>query len=110
MIIDEIVIEYLSKVLDEPVFKEKPKNIKRYVLVQRSGRNEKDKLYNASFIFQSYAESLFEAASLNERVIKAMENMVTLSIVSASKHIDDYEYTNTQTKEYRYQAIFGVYY
>lgn len=59
---------------------------------------------------QSYAPSMYEAARLNERVKAAMDSAAELDAVSASRLNSDYNFTDTTTKRYRYQAVYDLVY
>ncbi|OOV85805.1 hypothetical protein BTA35_0216720, partial [Oceanospirillum linum] len=61
-----------------------------------------------TFAFQSYAPSMYEAAVLNEAVKETVEGMIELDEISKIKLNSDYNYTDTTTKEYRYQAVFDM--
>lgn len=108
--IEKIVLDYLSSIVDVPVYMEVPeKNIpKKYILIEKIGSSMTNHIYNASIAIQSYADSLLEAAYLNDEVIKAMLDIVTLKEVSASNLNSDYNFTDTSTKQYRYQALFDL--
>ena len=112
--IEKVVRNYLNSVLDVPVLMEKPREeIKRYVLVEKSGSGMENWVENATFIIQCYAESLFEAAALNEALKNAMvgpDGIITLNDISKCELNSDYNYTDTNSKEYRYQAIYEIYY
>ncbi len=53
---------------------------------------------------------MYEAAVLNEEVKEAVEGMITLDEVSKVSLNSDYNFTDTTTKEYRYQAVFDINY
>ena len=57
---------------------------------------------------QSYADSLFRAAEINRAVEKAMKNLTDLESVSKCKLNSSYNYTDTDSKKYRYQAVFDI--
>ena len=48
------------------------------------------------------------AAELNEQVKAAMEDLADLDEVSACRLNSDYNFTDTTTKHYRYQAVFDL--
>lgn len=109
--IELIVLDYLKNALDVPVYMEKPKSApKEYVIIQKTGSGEENFIMNASFAIQSYSDSLYNAALLNELVISAMKDIISLDSISKSELNSDYEYTDTTTKHYRYQAIFDLVY
>ena len=59
---------------------------------------------------QSYGPSLFEAAELNERVKAAMDDLIQLPDIISSDLDSDYNFTDTSTKRYRYQAVYDIIY
>ncbi len=109
--IEKIVIDYLNKHLDVPVYAEHQRTDPRsFVLVERVGSARNNLIDRASLAIQSYAESMVEAAELNEKVKSAMYKIVKLDEIGSSKLDSDYNYTDTETKQYRYQAIFDIYF
>lgn len=108
--IEDLLIEYLSNELNLPVCMEVPEKQKRYVLIQRTGGSEPEHICTATVAIQSVAESLYEAARLNNRVKKAMRKLEQLPEVSSSELNSDYDFTDTKTKSYRYQAVYDLVY
>lgn len=105
--IEETVMKYLEQELDIPVFQEE-KNLDTYLLVGKSGTSRENYLDSAVFFIQSYAISKYEACKLNEQVKKAMDEIIKLDAVVSSKLNTDYDYTDTNKKKYRYQAIYDL--
>lgn len=109
--IEKTVLDYLNNSLEESVFMERPeKPVYPYVLIELTGGDMENHIKSATIAIQSYAASLFEAASLNEKVLLAMENIISITDVSKCALNSYYNYTNTATKEYRYQAVFDLVY
>ena len=106
----EIVIkQFLDKNLTAPIYFEKPANPpKRYVLFEKTSGGEKDHISSSTFAFQSYAESMYEAAKLNEELKRAVKNLIIENDISHIKLNSDYNFTDTTTKEHRYQAVFDI--
>lgn len=106
----EIVIkEYLDGHLAVPSFLERPKNPpEQYVIFEKTSSSKSNYLPAATFAFQSYAPSMYEAAVLNEELKEVIESMITLDSISKIKLNSDYNFTDTETKEYRYQAVFDI--
>lgn len=106
----EIVIKnYLDSHLTVPAFTEKPDNApERYVLVDKTGGGKSNQLPSSTFAFQSYAESKYQAAKLNEEVKNVIEQMIELNEISRVALNSDYNFTDTTTKQYRYQAVFDI--
>ena len=109
--IELVIKNYLDGHLDVPSFFEHQSGLKgKYVLVEKlSGRN-KNMLNSSVFAFQSYADSLFESAQLNEQVKEVVEAMVELPGITGIQLNSDYNFTDTQTKKNRYQAVFDINY
>lgn len=109
MTIEEIVCGYLSEVLDCPVLPEKPaqRPFGRMVFVERTGGNGKF-IKETTVAIQSYESSMYKAAKLNDDVIAAMENINTRDEVCSVRLNQNYNFTDTNTKEYRYQAVFDI--
>lgn len=107
--IELTVLNYLSEELDVPVYMETPEDVpESYVLIQKTGSGRDNRVDRATFALQAIAPSLYEAAILNESVKAAMDTMDE-GIFGADLN-SDYEYTNQQTKQYRYQAVYDIYY
>ena len=53
-------------------------------------------------------ESLANAAHMNEEIKQAMFNAVTLDEISKVELNSNYNYTDSATKQYRYQAVYVV--
>ena len=108
--IEKIVLDYLLTELSVPVVMEKPKTVpEEYVLIEKTGSGVENLINRATLAIQSVSSlSLYRAATLNETVKEAMDSIITLPAVSKSKLNSDYNFTNTETKEYRYQAVYDL--
>lgn len=107
--IELVIIDYLKERLDVEVLLEEPKNTSTFVLIEKTGGGEINNFLNvASIAVKSYAGSLYDAALLNEKVKSVMKNLADLDEVSKVSLNSDYEFTDTTSKRYRYQAIFDV--
>nr|DAN18759.1 MAG TPA: tail completion protein [Caudoviricetes sp.] len=108
----EIVIKkFLDENLKVPSFFEHTKNMpESFVIIEKTGSGGSDYVHSATFAFQSYAPSLQKAAELNETVKKTVEQLVTVNEVSGVHHNSDYNFTDTETKKYRYQAVYDINY
>lgn len=107
--IEKIVLNYLLKKLHIPVYSEIPENPpEEFVIVDKAGSGKKNKLGSAVLALQSYAGSLYLAAELNEKVKSVMEDIVDLDEISKCKLNTDYNFTDTSTKRYRYQAVYDI--
>lgn len=110
--IEATVIGYLSGIVElPPVFAERPEDPPaEYLLVERVGGGTNNHLRTAMIAIQSYADSLFRAAEINELVEAAMDALTDLDSVSRCKINSSYNYTDTDSRKYRYQAIFDIVY
>lgn len=109
--IEEIIIRYLNDVLDVPVYAEMPKDKQEsFVLVEKTGSSVNNYIHSATIVLQSYAKSMNSTARLNEKVKKSMDDIVIHRQISKSKLNSDYNYTDTERKQYRYQAVYEVFY
>lgn len=108
----EIVIKkFLDENLKVPSFFEHTKNMpESFVIIEKTGSGGSDYVHSATFAFQSYAPSLQKAAELNETVKKTVEQLVTVNEVSGVHHNSDYNFTDAETKKYRYQAVYDINY
>ena len=52
---------------------------------------------------------MLRAIELNERVKEVAHNLTELDTVTSVRLVSDYNFTDSETKEYRYQAIFDIY-
>lgn len=109
ILIEYIVLEYLNNRLEVPVYLVCPENPpEQYVLIEKTGSSVSNYIYSATFALQSYAKSLNEAAELNETVKAAMDELPLLDEVSRSKLNTDYNDTDHDTGQYRYQAVYNI--
>lgn len=110
--IEELLLNGLEPLLPGLVFLKRPKNPpEQFVLFEKTGSGENNQLPNATIAFQSYAPTLYEAAKLNEQLKSAIKQLsMTSQRISKVKLNTDYDFTDTETKEYRYQAVFDIFY
>lgn len=83
----------------------------RYIVIEKTASGARDRVHSAMIAVQSCSSvSMYDAAQINEAVIEAMECMADETDVYSCRLNSDYNFTNTQTKEYRYQAVFNLYF
>lgn len=102
------IVDYLEKKLNVPTSLEVPENETKYIVVEKTGGSKSNYISNATIAVQSIAPSLEGAILLNDEVKKAMEDIVELDLISSCKLNTDYNFTDTTTKRYRYQAVFDI--
>ncbi|MBR3124622.1 MAG: hypothetical protein IKF42_04225 [Mogibacterium sp.] len=116
MIIEKKILDYLTEtdlpLVGENVFMEVPVYPpEAYVVIEKTG-GRGGSMEQAVFAVQSYsAKSLLDAATINHAVKEAMKGFrdATVNVFRCELN-SDYNFTNTNTKEYRYQAVFNIYY
>ena len=113
--IEKIVLDYLNEVLDVPVLMQSPESYKKptenpteFVRLEKTGSSRSNHIFTATFAIQSYSDTLYNAALLNEKVKEAMSNIITLDAIASEDLNSDYNFTDTSTKQPRYQAVFEL--
>ena len=107
--IEKTILDYLGEHLTVPVYMEEPINKPAsYVLIERTGSSESDLIESTTLALQSYGASLYDAAVLNMAVKARIKQAVELPSVSAVYINSDYNFTDTETKRYRYQCVAVV--
>ena len=110
--IEQRLLEYLNNSLSPvPCYMEMPEDpTGQFVIIDKTGSSVTNRITKANFAIQSYADTLYEAAELNERVKEAMDSMLELGTISKVELNSDYNFTDTDLKAYRYQAVFVLTY
>ena len=110
--IELTVCNYLKAQLQgTPVYMELPAAPpKKFVVLEKTGSSRTNYINSATFAVQSYDETLEKTAQLNETVKAAMDGLVELNEIGAVRLNSDYNFTNTATKKYRYQAVYVITY
>lgn len=108
--IEKTLLNYLKNNLSVPAYLEKPRsNVPQsYVLIEKTGSRLNDHIKGATIAIQSYSDSLAKTIELNEEVKELMLASVILDEIGDCGLNTDYNYTDTQEKKYRYQAIFDI--
>lgn len=107
--IEKIILDHLSSCLQIPVYLEhRDSEPDSFVLIERIGSSTDNMVTTVSFAIQSYGPSMLEACKLNERVKDAMDRSIELNSLSKVSLDSDYNFTDTETKKYRYQAIYDL--
>lgn len=106
--IEKILLEYLAQNLSVRVGLEEIEKEASFVVLEKVGSKEEGYLKNATFAIQSYGATLWESAKLNEELKRVMEGLVGLNEICHVSLQTDYNYTDTQKKRYRYQAVYYI--
>lgn len=111
--IEEIILRALQSGTDAPAYTEMPEDKEMpFCIIERTGGGQRGhEQRTAKVAVQSYGETLLEAAELNEQVLDVMRELqyTENSIISCELN-SNYNFTDTRTKRYRYQAVFDLVY
>lgn len=106
--IAKILLDYLDQVLDVPVVMEAPEQTTGYVLIDQTRSSRTNHIITTTFAIRSYGATLYEAMVLNEAVKEAMVDFAELGNITRVELDTDYNYTDTATKQYRWQAVYLI--
>ena len=106
--IAKTLLDYLDTNLDVPVSMEAPEQTTGYVLIDQTGSSRTNHIITTTFAIQSYGDTLYNAMLLNEEVKDAMVGFAGLDEVTRVELETDYNFTNTATKQYRWQAVYLI--
>ena len=102
------LLDYLGTQLTVGVYMEAPEQLTNYVLIDQTGTSRTNHIITTTLAIQSYAPSLYEVMLLNEDVKAAMDGFAELANVTRVELQTDYNFTNTATKQYRWQAVYSI--
>ena len=109
--IELIVLNYLNSVLSVPAYMEEPEDPEgSFVVLEKTGSSRENHINTAVIAAQSYGESLYQAAILNRTVKQALEDLIVLDSVASVQLNSDYNFTDPETKRYRYQCVYNIVY
>ena len=106
--IAKLLLDYLSSALEVPVVMEAPEETTGYVLIDQTGSSRENHIITTTFALQSYGETLYRAMLLNNKVEEVMKGFADLNEITRVQLDTDYNFTNTATKQYRWQAVYQV--
>ena len=102
------LIEYLTDHLDVFVGMEAPEQTTGYVLIDQTGSDTRNHITTTTIAIQSYGATLYDAMYLNESLKAVMNGFVALDEIASVQLNTDYNFTNTETKQYRWQAVYQI--
>lgn len=108
--IEITVKDYLENALGVEVYAMlPPKHGETWVTVERTGGTDEFGKKTARLAIQSNAPTLYETIRLNDRVINEMLwGLIRLITISRVELNSTYNYTDTDDKQPRYQAVFDI--
>lgn len=110
--IEQTVISYLNRNMDVEAHAEVPeKPPAKFIVIEKTGSSLINRIKYATIAVQSFAKRMEDAMLLNEAVKDAMlDGLVTLDEIGSITLNSDYNFTDTSTRTYRYQAVFDIVY
>lgn len=109
--IEEIIRNYLLDNVSVPVYIDVPAAPgDSYVKIERTGGGEEEHIRRATVAVQSYGASMLAAATLHESLLDILPDIVERDDVSACDLNAEYNFTDTTTKQYRYQSVWDIVY
>lgn len=81
------------------------------IVLDKTGGQLNGHQFLHTFAIQTYGESKARAAKLSYQVMQAMLDMPqhTTRVVDVQLNSGPYDFTDTSTKAYRYQAVYEIY-
>lgn len=105
--IEKKIKNYLEKALKVPVWVEhREDEPDSFIIFEKTGGYVKNTINHSTFAFQSYGKTLTEALKLNNKLLDYMMIFEDANV----KLNSNYNFTDTSTKKYRYQAILELIY
>lgn len=109
--IEKVILDYMHSrgfraYMEIP--KDTPSHLYPFLVIEKTGASRQNRITTSTLAFQSYAESLYEAAAFNEQVKAAVEDSVMCREITRAAFQNDYNFTDTTTKRYRYQAVYDI--
>lgn len=102
------LLDFLTAKLSVGVYMEAPEELTDYVILDQTGTSRMNHIITTTIAVQSYGASLYGAMLLNEDVKEAMDEFVGEPQVARVELETDYNFTNTATKQYRWQAVYNI--
>ena len=115
--IEELIFSYLSDYASVPWVAMRPPTdgdhmetaTAKYGLFEKTNSTKTDHVVTSTFAFQSYAPTLLEAAQISAELRELIEALPgETTEVSKAQLQGEYNFTNTATKQPRYQAVFSL--
>lgn len=106
----ELLIEYLEEVFGEGLYigVEAPEQLTHYILIDQTASRTENHITTTTLAIQTYGDTLYDAIQGNEALKSAMLGFLELDEVAGVRLLTDYNFTNTATKQYRWQAVFEI--
>lgn len=109
--IETTLISYFGTAFPQiPVLAERPSEDipEKYIVIDNTGTSETHFVKSSVVAVQSYGASLYEAAALNDQILEAARDLITLPEICSCRLNSAYNFSDTASKIYRYQAVFSI--
>lgn len=108
--IEQAIIQFLQEALSVPCSAETPANPpEEYIVVEQTGSTRDDGLDKATVAVRSCAPTRYRAALLDKRVRGAMVLDLVAEPWAVKVSLNgSYPFTDTASKQERYQAVFDI--
>lgn len=108
--IEKVVLDYLSSNVTEAVSMEVDKTMpEEFYVLEKTGSSEDEGIFHSTFVIQSYAGTLYRAAEMSEEIRGLMVyGLIEEPEIVSVELNSEYNFTDTATKKYRYQAVFDI--
>lgn len=110
MILEEFLIAWLARKTGYDVYAEAPEgHPTEFYTVERTGSRTANRVTTVTVAIQSWNSlSMYHAAAMNDDLKREMETLVQEPEISACRLSTDYNFTDTDSKYYRYQAVYNI--
>ena len=104
------LLDFLNndETLKTSAYMEVPTELTDFILIDQTGTSRTNHITTTTIAVQSYGKTLWDAMQLNEKVKDAMQQFVWHDNVARVELETDYNFMNTETKQYRWQAVFQI--
>ena len=110
--IELMLKNFIDNNLNYPAYMEIPNSPPdNFFVIEKVGGSRDEFIDSATVAIQTYAPSMYQTAKLSETMIDAVLNDFKSQPDVASVELNSsYNFPDTSTKRYRYQALFEIYY
>ena len=106
--IETIIRDYLTGAQPLPVLFEHQAGLEEFFILEKTGGGETNHIRSSMLTIQAYGRTKARAAQLCEEVVGLMLGAVQLDAISSVDLNSAYDFTDTEAKAYRYQAVFDI--
>lgn len=111
MIIEKVIKDYLDTTeIEANVYLEIPKDKPdAFYSIEKTGSSVTNYIKQSTIAVQSWAKSMYEAMEMNEEIKELLLfGLISLNEISKVELNSDYNFTDSETSRYRYQAVYVI--